>query len=53
MEEKTQRAPLEPVADEYTILLSDIDTQKTKAPLDIVKTVINGEEVLIKIPDIA
>ena len=53
MEEKTQRVPLEPIADEYTILLSEIDIQKTTDPLDIVKTVINGNEVLIKIPDLA
>lgn len=46
------KAPIEPAIDEYHIQLSIVEANPTNQSLDIIKTVINGTEVLIKIPDI-
>jgi hypothetical protein len=46
------KAPIEPAIDEYHIQLSIAEANPTNQSLDTIKAVINGTEVLIKIPDI-
>ena len=49
---KQSKAPMEPEVDEYHIQLSIAESDISKSALDTIKTVVDGEEYLIKIPDI-
>ena len=53
MIEQTQREPLEPIEDKYTILLSMIESKNLQPVNDSITTMIDGKEVLVKIPNIA
>ena len=49
---KQTKSPMEPEVGEYHIQLSIADSDLSKTALDTIKTVVDGEEYLIKIPDI-
>lgn len=53
MIEQTQIELLEPAEDKYTIILSMIESQNLQISNDSIKTMIDGKEVLIKIPNIS
>ena len=49
---KQTKAPMEPEVGEYHIQLSITESDLSKQTLDTIKTVVDGEVYLIKIPDI-
>lgn len=46
------KAPMEPEVGEYHIQMSIAESDLSKPSLDTIKTVVDGKEYLIKIPDI-
>jgi hypothetical protein len=50
--ENANKAPIEPAIDEYHIQLSIADANPSNQSLDSIKAIIDGEEVVIKIPNI-
>ena len=50
--EELTKEPMEPEVGEYHIQLSITESDLSKQTLDTIKTVVDGEVYLIKIPDI-
>lgn len=50
--EELKKAPMEPEVGEYHIQLAISESDVSKPSLDTIKTVVDGKEYLIKIPDI-